>query len=258
LLKKATEYLNRRRENPENVPELNSAIEEQIGTVWKLTELMQYGLREENAEIIQLSFNIYNNPARKEWVDEGIWLNLKTGKIYKTNNYRPYKALRHIKADNTVFGVLKINELYIYPGDLNPRIRWEGDVASLGKRYNDTRDFVKVISYASENYAEAIKAVKNSIKNPLTDKNPVVLLALYKAHIKGDNIVIEDRDGNKLTLKDTDPENFSPAANLKSMLPAEPAGMALTVQINSDLRTGLLSAQPLSLITPQKIIRLLY
>jgi uncharacterized Zn finger protein len=257
LLKKATEYLNRRKENPEDAPELNSTIEEQIGTAWKLTELMQYGLWEANAEIIQLSFNTYNDPARKEWVDEGIWLNLKTGKIYKTNNYRPYKALKYVKADNTVPGVLKINELYIYPGDLNPRIRWEGDVASLGKRY-DARDFVKVISYASGNYAETVKSVKNSIKNPLTDKHPVVLLALHKAYLKGDNSVIEDKEGNKLTLKDIDPENFSSATNLKNLLPATSENSALTVQINNDVQTGLLSAQPLSLITPQKIIRLLY
>ena len=47
-----------------------------------------------NASLVQLSFNSYDNEARKEYVDEGVWLNLKTGKIYKTLNYRPYKATK--------------------------------------------------------------------------------------------------------------------------------------------------------------------
>ncbi len=83
LLKKATDYLKARKEDPEGTPELSSAIEEQIGYVWKLVELMQYGQYEENASLVQLSFNSYDNEARKEYVDEGVWLNLKTGKIYK-------------------------------------------------------------------------------------------------------------------------------------------------------------------------------
>ena len=57
LLKKASEYLKARKKDPEGLPELSSAIEEQIGYVWKLVELMQYGLYEENASLVQLSFN---------------------------------------------------------------------------------------------------------------------------------------------------------------------------------------------------------
>ena len=52
LLKKATDYLKARKEDPEGTPELSSAIEEQIGYVWKLVELMQYGQYEENASLL--------------------------------------------------------------------------------------------------------------------------------------------------------------------------------------------------------------
>jgi hypothetical protein len=256
LLKKSTEYLNQRKKEPEDKPELESAIEEQIGYVWKLTELMQYGLWEENAEIMQLSFNTYDNPARKEWVDEGIWINMKNGKIYKTNNYRPYRAVKHIKAENSSFGMLKLKEIFIYPGSLNPRIRWLPE-ALLEKRY-DNNNMNKIISFASANYAEIIKSVKNSIKNPLMDKCPVVLLALHKVYLNDENPVIEDKEGNKLTLKDRENVDFSSTAQLKNFLPAYPVNMALAVMINNNVRTGLFSAQALSLITPGKIIRLLF
>ncbi|MDH6308765.1 hypothetical protein M2451_001331 [Dysgonomonas sp. PFB1-18] len=256
LLKKSTAYLNLRKEDPEADPEIDSAIEEQIGYVWKLIELMQYGLYEENGELVQLSFNSYDNPALKEYVDEGIWLNLKSGKLYKTKNYRPYRAAKYIKEDNSSFDVLQLKEMFIYPGDQNPRVRWEPE--AVKERIIEVKDLTSILALASGNYADTIKSVKNTIKNPLMDKNPVVLLTLHKAYLNGDNLVIEDSLGNKLTLKDIQEQNISSATNLKAILPANPQGFALAVMMNNDVQTGLLSAQPMSLITPEKIIRLLY
>ena len=256
LLKKATDYLNKRKEDPEAAPELDSAIEEQIGYVWKLTELMQYGRYEEQAELVQLSYNSYDDAARKEFVDEGVWMNLNSGKIYKTKNYRPYRAAKYIKEDNSQFDVLQLKELYIYPGDLNPRVRWEADSGS-GRRLVAT-DLKKVISYASNDYQAAIKSVKNTIKNPLMDKHPVVLIRLHQAFIYGDNLVVEDALGSKLTLCDMPGQRVASAVNLQAFLPGDPEGLALAVMVNNDIRTGLFSAQPLCLITPEKIIRLLY
>jgi hypothetical protein len=254
LLAKSAEYLNRRRENPELPPELDSTIEEQIGYTWKLTELMQYGQWEENAAILQLSFNSYDNPARKEWVDEGIWFNLKNGHLYKTKNYRPYKAAKYIREDNTTYGTLLLKELYIYPGAPNPRIRWEPD--AIIRRDVSADDRAAIHASASRQYADTVKAVKNVIRNPLADKHPVVLLALHKAFLSGKHILLEDAHGNRLTLGDTD--NRSSVEVLKTMLPADPAGMSLLVMMHHDVRTGLLFAQPLSLALPEKIIRLFY
>ncbi|MDR3094730.1 MAG: SWIM zinc finger domain-containing protein [Bacteroidales bacterium] len=256
LLKKSADYLAKKKENPEAPPELTSAIEEQIGYIWKLIELMQNGLYEENGEIVQLSFNNYEDQARKEFVDEGFWINLKTGKIYRTRNYRPYKAAKYIKEDDSLFTALQMKELFIYPGDQNPRVRWEAE--NTTQRALTPADLQRIIAYASANYAETIKSVKGTIKNPLMDKHPVVLLLLNKAYIKGDNLVVEDEQGNTLTLADIDPTAFSPATHLKAILPAQPKGLALTVMINNDVQTGLFSAQPISLVTPEKIIRLLY
>ena len=254
LLKKSKEYIEWKKENPEADPEINSAIEEQIGFVWKLTDLMQYGLYEENAEILQLSYYSYDNIARKEFVDEGYWFNLKTGKIYKSKNYRPYRAAKYIKEENSCFEVLQLPELFIYPGDVNPRARWE----SSKFRAATKEDREKVGASANGNFAEVVKQAKGTIKNPLMDKNPVVLLKLHKANMQGEHIVIEDKEGNKLTLTDFPGQNIYTETSLKSILPANCEGLTLMAMIDNDVKTGEFSITALSLTTPDKIIRLLY
>jgi predicted nucleic acid-binding Zn finger protein len=254
LLKKSREYLAAKKENPDSNPELTSAIEEQIGYVWKLTELMKYGLYEENAEIIQLSYNSYDNAGRKAFVDEGYWFNLKSGKIYKSKNYRPYRALRYIKEDNTCFEVLQIPELFVYPGDVNPRARWESQKLRLAA--NDDR--IRVINAASDDYAEVVKTAKSTIKNPLMEKNPVVLLKLNRAYMAGDHIVLEDRQKNKLTVVDLPEHQIYTETSLKSILPEKCDDIALSAMINNNIKTGIFSVTALSLIVPDKIIRLLY
>ena len=256
LLKKAADYLNKRKEDPDAAPELDSAIEEQIGYAWKLTELMQYDLYEENAELLQLSFNSFDDTARKEYVDEGIWFNLKSGRIYKTKNYRPYRAAKYIKEDNSEFDVLQLKELFIYPGDRNPRVRWETDGAT--PRATGSSDLQRVRDAAASDYAEVIKSVKQTIKNPLMDKHPVVLIKVNKTSLMGENMVVEDAQGNRLTLRDLPQQEVASAVNLQAFLPAYPEQVALAVMIHNNVQTGLLSAQPMCLVTPEKIIRLLY
>ncbi|MDR2287471.1 MAG: SWIM zinc finger family protein [Prevotellaceae bacterium] len=254
LLKKSEEYLTSKKENPESDPELTSAIEEQTGYVWKLTDLMKYGLYEENAEIIQLSFNSYDNVGRKAFIDEGYWFNLKSGKIYKSKNYRPYKALWYIKEANSCFDVVQIPELFIYPGDVNPRARWDSQKLRLAT--NDDRK--KVTNSAFADYAEVVKTAKLTVKNPLMDKNPVVLLRLNKAYIAGEHIVLEDEQGNKLTVIDLPEQQIYTETALKSILPGKCEDIVLTAMINNNIKTGIFSVTALSLIVSDKIIRLLY
>ena len=253
LLKKSREYLTAKKENPEHI-ELNSPIEEQIGYAWKLTELKQHNLWEYNAELIQLSFYNYDDAARKEYVDEGFWLNLHSGKIYKTKNYRPYKAQKYIKEENSFFDVLCAKELFIYPGDMNPRARWDESI---------TKDMTsavvqKIHTFASGNYAELVKTIKSSIKNPLMDKNPVALIRLHKANILGNHVVLEDENGNKLTLRDSKYFDHTVENTLQAILSPDMEGFCMTVLFENDIESGLFFARPLSIVTKEKIIRLLY
>lgn len=254
LLKKAEVYLSGRKENPAAPPETGSEIEEQIGYVWKLADLVALGLYEENAELVQLSFDSYDNRARREFVDEGIWLNLKTGVIYRTHGYRPYKALKYIKEEDSAPGVTQIRELYIYPGSINPRIRWETE--ALTRRDLKAEDIARIHTFSDASYGQAVKTVKGVIKNPLSDKNPLLLLALHRAFRNGDHLVIQDAAGVHITLCDLSGQNTSAETLLKMVLPADCAGMSLLARVHNDVTDGIFYAQPMSLITSEKIIRL--
>jgi hypothetical protein len=256
LLTTSKRYLNLRNKDPHYPIAVTTAIEEQIGKRWTTFELKDLGLWEADAEIIQLSFNCYGNTATKEWTDMGIWLNMKTGEIHKTINERPFLTERYLKADNTVFDVLTIKEMYLYPGNYNRKIRWFTDVKERG--YTDY-DLRKVRSFAAGNYEGVVLSIKQALRNPLEDKDPVALVALHEVYLSGEDLVIEDKSGNALTLKDSTRQNFPATLPfLSAMLPQQISNLSLVLLFNYDVQTGLLSAQPLSLITPTKIIRLLY
>ena len=121
-------YLQRRLEDPELQPETDTGIAAWLGHAWQLRELKDAGLVEEDVELVQLAFNSHDDVARKEYVDTGVWMKLGNGRICVTQNFRPYKAVKYIKSDDSFFQVAQVKELCVYPGDVNPRIRWEGMV----------------------------------------------------------------------------------------------------------------------------------
>jgi len=73
LLKRARAHLLAKRDsdNPLTL-DIASEIEEQIGHIWKLEELHAYGCTLPGAELVQLSFAIHDDAAKKEFVDEGL------------------------------------------------------------------------------------------------------------------------------------------------------------------------------------------
>lgn len=256
LLNKARTYLQSRLDNPDSPIDTSSSIEEQIGTIWKLTDLTSYGLYEEKAELMQLSFDSYDNPARREFVDEGIWINMKSGVLYKTKNYRPHRALKYVKEDNSFSDILQLEELFIYPGGLNQRIRWE--LASQTQRAPSAQDIAGLHQYASINYAELFKGVKNSIKNPLEDKNPVVLIHVHHTFLNGNDLVVEDANGYKLTLVDFEISTVKPTKILQRLISEYPKQTSLLVMLDNNITSGLFTGQPLSLIIDHQLVKLLY
>lgn len=128
LAKQGRAYLQRRLEDSELKPEIDTAIAAWLGHAWQLSELKEAGLVEVDAELVQLGFNTHDDVARKEYIDTGVWMTLSNGRIRITQNFRPYKALKHIKSDDSFFQVAQVPQLYIYPGNVNPRVRWEGMV----------------------------------------------------------------------------------------------------------------------------------
>ena len=114
-----------------------------------------------------------------------------------------------------------------------------------------------MIAHAHKDYDALIKSIKNSIKNPLADKNPVALIQMGTMQLIDDVPVITDAQGATLVIKDV-PEHLASTTLLKNIMPAELADSALLVRFHTDLSTGLFAAQVLSVIRSNGIIRLIY
>lgn len=256
LSRKSREYLQKRIEDPELAMDLTSALDEQLGHIWQLTDLKHYGLMQSNVELVQLCFNSLASEARKEYQDTGIWLNMQSGQVMETVNFRPFKAAKYIREDDSFFEVMQVPELMVYPGgDLNPRVRWENATSrSLG-----AADLVRIRELAGKSVAEAVKTVKGQIKNPLAEKFPLVLLEAARIGKVAGSWVMEDAAGGRLVLEDNfvalDPTTM---ALLELLGSRDLNEVVVLLRFHHNLDTGKLRAQPLSIITGEKIIRLTY
>lgn len=170
-VKKSKAYIASKLESGDVLPE-DSILYEAMGNVWKLSQLKEIGLYKENASIIQLSFTVLHDDMHKADIDTAYWVDIETGEISKTENIRPLKAQKYIKAEDSVFGVHFIKELYRYPGGINRRIRWE--TAEIIDAAPET--YPLIISKSEGSISEAVKKAKNELKNTLSDKNAAMLV----------------------------------------------------------------------------------
>ncbi|MHC6203783.1 SWIM zinc finger family protein [Breznakiellaceae bacterium SP9] len=239
---------------------LHSSIEEQMGYPWKLTELLEEGLFVRDAQLLQVGFNVNDDPIKKQFEDEGIWLSLSNGALYRTQNFRPYKV-KQLKAEDSFFPVLTTPVLYLYPGDKNPRVRWDRGE----QRETTPEDFAKAKDAGNANYAEVLKAVKKQLGSPLADKNPIYALKVSKVLLtkvellssageQKELLSIADESGVKIPLQPDGPG----APLLRHVSKAQYEGNTLVVRFAQDLKLDILFAQVIALITSESVLRFWY
>lgn len=255
LCKQGRKYLSTRLEDPELKPETETDIAAWLGHAWQLRELKDAGLVQTNAELLQLAFNSHDDWTRKEFVETGVWLNLQTGAVQLTRNYRPYRAAKFIREDDSCFHVMVCPELCIYPGNLNPRVRWE----AAEPRPVIKADYGRAREHARTDLRAVIKEVKTQLKSPLGDRHPVALIKYRALGRVGDTTVIEDANGERLALADDQHPGEPATLPLLPLLPGLVRhNQALLVRFHHDLDTQTLRAKPLSIVTESDLIRLTY
>jgi hypothetical protein len=253
LVKQGRAYLERRLEDPDLKAETESAIAAWLGHAWQLRELKDAGLVETDAELVQLAFNTHDDAARQEYIDTGVWMTLGNGRIRLTQNFRPYRAARFIQSDDSFFDVAQVKELCVYPGDVNPRARWDAMVV----RPLETKDLERIRSHGRADFAAVVKEVKTRLKGPLADKLPIHALNFKRLGRVGAELAVEDAAGERLALTDAGMAEEPPSCHLLALLPRDCSlGHTLIARFRHNLETQKLQIKPLSIVTRTAIVRL--
>ena len=180
-------------------------------------------------------------------------MNLSSGRIQITQTFRPYKAVKFIRSDDSFFQIAQVEELCMYPGDVNPRIRWDG----MLPRPIEPKDLEKVRKFGQTDFAAAIKEVKTLLKGPLADKQPIFALNFRKLGQIGGQPAIEDFKGERLAMTDAGMSEEPGSCHLLGLLPTDLfSDQTLIVRFRHDLDTRKLQVKPLSIVTRSDIIRL--
>ncbi len=204
----------------------------------------------------QLSFWVTFDDARKEYIDTGAWVDLDDGSIYLTKNFRPLKSLKYVKAEDSTFGAADVPSMAVYPGGINPRVRW--DNAALRGLADD--DYDKIRSLAAASISAEAKSIKNKLQNAMA--NPILykLVAFSKIGKTEDGIALRTKSGDTILLEDF-PE-LEPTVERLEILPnaklSENGVMLCGFWYNGGKRR--ISAQPLCIIPDgeNSVVRLLY
>lgn len=256
MIQKSRSFLQEKLDKKEYDIEDN-LLYEALGGIWKLEELERIGSVKENITLVQLSFDVIFDPAKKEYIDRGYWMELESGEIHQTLNYRPVKALQYVKVEDSCFEAVKAPKVCYYPGTGNQRIRWDG--CSMEPV---TADMVqKLRSYAQQDLTQVTKLVKNEIKNTLAEKYLGVAVAYNRIGKVGDEMVLEDEKGQRIVLRNrpTEGEDHDSISKLFWL----PNGEWLEHQVLFglmfyDSTDGTICLHPYSILTNQQIIRLQY
>ncbi|MCH5270223.1 MAG: SWIM zinc finger family protein [Lachnospiraceae bacterium] len=253
LVKKSEKYLTDKLKK-DDVELDDSELYEELGGIWKLSELEALGRSRSEIDLAQLSFWVTFDAARKEYIDTGCWADLETGEIFMTYNYRPLKALKYVKAEDTVFGVVHIPMAACYPGEGNLRIRWDG--AQI--RNLEAADLQKLRSMAVSSLGAEAKIVKNILKNALADPMLIRMLSFELIGKMGEDYVLKTAEGETIVLGNA--PGMEATTDRLALLPDNRLleNQVLLGAFYYDGESRRLKLQPLSILTETDVVRLLY
>ena len=254
-IKKARVFLTQKLEAG-NLSTEDSILYEALGGIWRLEDLKTIGSFRENVKLIQLSFDVSYDEGKKEYIERGFWVDLDTGVISQTLNYRPLKALKYVKADDSCFDVVEVPVLYEYPGELNKRVRWEGCTA----RSITEEEKRKLPALAAAGLAEVVKQAKGQMKNTLLPKFIPAMIPVGKLGRAEDAVVLEDPSGSRIVLRDRreDGQDHNCVDGLKNLPCKIPVGSAIFGLVFYDAADRRICLHPYSLVTQDAVIRMLF
>ena len=248
-VKKSRDYIDSKLESGEVLPEDNILYEE-MGGVWKLSQLKELGLYRENTALLQLSFAQTEEVSRKTFVDEGYWIDLDTGDIFRTDNIRPYKAMKYIRTEDAKFNLYVTKELYLYPGGMNRRVRWEEAESFTA----EAKDYAQALSKAETTISAAVKKAKNELKNTLSRPYAAVLIRFDAIEYAADGHGVMKCGEETIALRAYG--EYPDACNTLRLIAGNLNGGAVFGGLFYDPDEHRFTFSPFSVVTENDIIRL--
>lgn len=224
----------------------NSMLNQYLGVPWTTEQLEKIGNVRENTDLVQLSFEVYENKSSNNLEETGYWVELSTGEIMKTINIRPLSKLKYVPADDSIFSKIHASKVYLYPAEMTRRIKYVSDESSQIEK----KDIETIRSYALAKLADVMKQAKGYLKNTLSSNSYPIFLKFSQIGSCDDKMLLEDCAGEKIQLKY---EN----RNLFDVLPAE---ILKDNVIFGELicNENQIMLKPHSIIISDRIIRLMY
>lgn len=254
-IKKSRDFLNRKLE-AENYSAEDSILYEALGGIWRLEDLKAIGSYREQVKLVQLSFDIFYDEVKREYVERGYWLDLEQGRPVQTLHFRPIKALKYVKGEDSCFELVEIPVLYEYPGEVCPRVRWEG----CTPRPFCASERRRIPTLAKLDIPATVKLAKNQMKNTLLPKYVPALLPVGRIGSVENDWVLEDPSGNRILLRDRreDGPGHATVGRLAVLPVSIPEGSAVFGLVFYDETDRRICLHPYSIVTPEQIIRLQY
>lgn len=251
-VKQGRQYLNKKlQDQPVTLEE--KGIEEGLGTIWNLSDLKEQGFEIGEQSLIQLGFRVRYDSAHQETVEEGFWFVHPLNEIHKTIHIRPKKAEKYIREEDSVLMKIKAPAVYLYPGAGNRRLRYE-ETRTTEPLNGD--DYARIRQAAGETLETVIKDVKNKLKNPFVKNEVAALVAYAEIRRQDEGFVMVDRQGEALALSPLEGMSLMALTALpEQKLLADQCALLL---FSYEAQTHRLIAKPMSLISAEHIVRLLY
>lgn len=253
-VRKGRSHLDAKLEEGETQGDADAVLEELLGHDWKLVELKEKGFTKQNLELLELSYERFDDAVREERFEQSHLVDLGDGMVYVDLNMRPFSALDKTREKESFTEHLSVADAAVYPGFVNRRIRWE--LSAVKRRPQAPTDWARVHGAALAGVDAALARFKEQIKNPLGPAEAVVLVRAKEFVSTKSGPALVDPAGKRLLLRDSPVARAKTAALIEVAAGGRPAPLALLVRLWAGLADHAVSGQPLALVTGDRLIRL--
>ncbi len=151
--------------------------------------------------------------------------------------------------------VAQVPELCVYPGEVNPRVRWDGMTPATGREERSRQGPV----IRSQRVRDARQRGEDASQEPSRREEPRLRLNFQQIGQIENQYVVEDAKGERLVLTDHGMSEEPKTCHLLGLLPPELfSKQTLVARFPTRLDTRKLRIKPLAIVTETQVVRLTF